>query len=200
MGLSWVKKGGLCAFRRPLRGSGRSCPALAGCDLPVIRRLIIGSSATGGPGFASARPDETVEISRAGRNPFLPAPTCIHWRRERVPADALNEKQKNERTNPISPNPNQAILVQRNFASVPCAVDLKPPSILPFESGRPGPAARGLRRKLIRDRYRYLSDSSAFFVFPDSRGQPFSTLSYQNVWQHCGTPDVVVNVYGGEIA
>jgi len=57
-------------------------------------------------------------ISRAGRNPFLPAPTRIFWRRERVLSAAPNEKQKNERTNPIPPNPNAAMLVQRNFAGL----------------------------------------------------------------------------------
>jgi len=68
-------------------------------------------------------------ISRAGTNPFLPAPTRIIWRRERVSAAVPNEKQKNERTNPIPPNPNPTMLVHRNFASILCAVDLKPPSI-----------------------------------------------------------------------
>ena len=65
------------------------------------------------------------------------------------PRKANHEKQKNERTNPIPPNPNQAILVQRNFTSVPGATDAKPPSILHFVSGRPGPAADRPRTKPV---------------------------------------------------
>ena len=42
------------------------------------------------------------------------------------PPHANIAKQKNERTNPIPPNPNHAILVQRNPASIPSAIDLKP--------------------------------------------------------------------------
>ena len=48
----------------------------------------------------------------------------IHGRRPRPP-HTNSAKQKNERTNPIPPNPNPAILVQRNSASIPGAVDLR---------------------------------------------------------------------------
>ena len=46
------------------------------------------------------------------------------------PPHANSGKQKNERTNPIPPNPNSAMLVQRNIASILGAADVKLPLIL----------------------------------------------------------------------
>jgi len=46
------------------------------------------------------------------------------------PTHTNSEKQKNERTNPIPPNSNAAMLVQRNLAAIHGAIDVKYPSIL----------------------------------------------------------------------
>ena len=127
------------------------------------------------PGAIDVKPPS---ISPAGRNPFLPAPTPIFWRRERVPAAASNEKQKNERTNPISPNPNSPMLVQRNFAVLGAcpraprrkrsfastfgAVAIKHPSICAWR-----PARRG-RNALV---HHNSGDKSELSSFPMNRTQ-----------------------------
>ena len=105
------------------------------------------------------------------------------FRRPAMPTSARkrkanHEKQKNERTNPISPNPNPAMLVQRNFAVLGAcpraprrkrsfastfgAVAIKHPSICAWR-----PARRG-RNALV---HHNSGDKSELSSFPMNRTQ-----------------------------
>jgi len=76
-------------------GFGQVLIAAGDCDLPVIRCLIVGSHRR----FASARPDETAEISLWDN---LPSCAKVHLHPIR---NHIMGPPKNDKTNPIPPGP-----------------------------------------------------------------------------------------------